>query len=170
MVLDPSKASLVDDQSCSFGPILYLDGQPYKATLAADSKSLSLDAWTEPMAELALPHSEQISSLHVAWEKAPGEWVLLKPGIVNGTAKVPPGNYRFYSVSLKAKTASGDFVVMSGTKRVPGGSIKAVAGETTPFKCGGPLDQRDHPVTRARPIRLCSARWLRLSSANRGPA
>ncbi|HXR08140.1 MAG TPA: hypothetical protein VN765_12470 [Candidatus Acidoferrum sp.] len=135
-----TQSSVVDDQSCSFGSILCLDGQPHKATLAADFKSLSLDPWTEPMAELALPHSEQISSLHVGWEKAPGEWVLLKPGVENGTAKVPPGNYRLYSVNLKAKTASGDFLVMSGTKRVPGNSIKAVAGVATFFKCGAPLE------------------------------
>ena len=132
--------SVVDDQSCSFGSILALDGQPYKVALAADFKSLSLDPSTEPMAELALSHPEQISSLHVAWEKSPGEWVLLKPSIVNGTAKVPPGNYRLYSVSLKAKAASGDFVVMSGTKRVPGAGIKAVAGAATLFKCGAPLE------------------------------
>jgi len=134
------QSTLFDDQSSSFGPILYLDGKPYKATLAADCKTLSLDAWTEPMAELAVAHAEQISSLHVAWEKAPGDWVLLKPSVENGTAKVPPGNYRLYSVNLRAKTASGDSLVMSGTKRVPGASIKAVAGQATLFNCGAPLE------------------------------
>ena len=134
------QSTVYDDQSCSFGPVLYLDGTPYKAALAADGKSLSLDAWTEPLAELAVPHSEQISSLHLAWEKSPGNWVLIRPGVENGVAKVPPGNYRLYSLVLKAKTASGDSLVMSGIKRLPGASIKAVAGQAALLKCGAPLD------------------------------
>jgi len=134
------QSSVLEDRSCSFGPILYLDAKPYKVTLAADCKSLSLDPWAEPMAELALqPRGEQVGSLEVAWEKTPGDWVLLQPGLDNGKAKVPPGNYRLYSLNLKGKTASGDFLVMSGTKRAPEGAIKAVAGQTALLKCGSPL-------------------------------
>jgi hypothetical protein len=133
------QSAIFDDKSCSFGPILYLDAKPYKATLAADCQSLSLDPWTEPLAELALQHGEQISSLQLAWEKTPGNWTLIEPGIENSKASVPPGNYRLYSAALKAKTASGEFLVMTGTKRVPAGGIKAVAGVTTPLPCGSPL-------------------------------
>ena len=60
-------------------PFSISTARPSKAALAADGKSLSLDAWTEPLAELAVPHSEQISSLHLAWEKSPGNWVLIRP-------------------------------------------------------------------------------------------
>jgi hypothetical protein len=134
------QSTVLEDQSRSYGPILYLDAKPYKATLAADCKSLSLDPWAEPLAELALqPRGEQVSSLQVAWEKAPGDWVLLQPGVENGKAKVPPGNYRLYSLVLKGKTASGDSLVMNGIKRAPEGTIKAVAGETASLKCGTPL-------------------------------
>ena len=132
--------TLLGDQSCPFGPLLYLDAKPYKATLSADCKTLSVEPWAEPMAELALQtQGEQVNNLELGWEKAPGDWVLLQPGVANGKAKVPPGNYRLYSVGLKAKTASGDSLIMSGTKRVPEGGIKAVAGESTPLKCGAPL-------------------------------
>jgi len=59
--------------------------------------------------------------------------------VENGKAKVPPGNYRLYSVGLKAKTSSGDSLILSGTKRMADAAIKAVAGESTPLKCGAPL-------------------------------
>ncbi len=134
------QSSVLEDQSRSFGPLLYLGAKPYKVAVAADSKSLSLAPWTEPLAELAMqPGGEHISSLELAWEKAPGDWVLLQPGVENGKAKVPPGNYRLYSLVLKGKTAAGDSLIMSGIKRAPEGTVKAVAGETTPLKCGAPL-------------------------------
>jgi hypothetical protein len=132
--------TLLGDQTSSFGPLLYFGAKPYKAALSADCKTLSLEPWSEPLAELALqPHGEFISTLRVGWEKTPGEWVLLQPGVENGKAKVPPGSYRFYSVGLKTKTSSGESLILSGTKRVVDGAIKAAAGESTPLVCGAPL-------------------------------
>ena len=50
--------------------MLYLDAKPSNATLAADCQTLSLNPWTEPLAELALqPRREQVNSLEVPWEK-----------------------------------------------------------------------------------------------------
>jgi len=77
--------------------------------------------------------------LKLAWESTPGEWVLLQPDVVKGKASVPPGNYRFYSVGLKARTSSGENLVMSGTKGVPDSAFKAVAGQSTALNCGSPL-------------------------------
>jgi hypothetical protein len=132
--------TLLGDRTSPFGPLLYFGAKPYKAALSADCKTLSLEAWPEPMAELALqPHGEFISTLRVGWEKTPGEWVLLQPGVENGKAKVPPGNYRLYSVGLKAKTSSGESLILSGTKRTLDGAIKAATGESTPLMCGAPL-------------------------------
>jgi len=134
------QSTLLGNQSSPFGPLLYLDAKPYKATLSADFKTLSLEPWAEPMAELALQtHGEQVNNLELGWEKAPGDWVLLQAGVANGKVKVPPGNYRLYAVGLKANSSSGDSLIMSGTKRVPEGGIKAMAGESTPLKCGAPL-------------------------------
>ena len=133
-------SALAAAQSATFAPILYLDAKPYKAALSADSKSLSLEPWTEPLAELDIqPHGEQVTSVNVAWEKSPNNWVLLQPNLENGKAKVPPGNYRLYACNLRAKVASGDTLVLTGTKRIVGSTLKAEAGAAASLKCGAPL-------------------------------
>lgn len=134
-------SSIENNESAPFGPVLYLGAKPYKAVLAADDKSLALEPWTGPLAELALqPHGDQVSDIQVAWESAPGQWQLLQPGVENGKARVPPGNYRLYSCSLKTPTAAGDTLILSGYKRTPKDDIKAEAGAPTPLKCGSPLE------------------------------
>ena len=143
--------SIGSSVSAPFGPLLYLGAKPYKAVLAADDKSLALETWTGPLAELALqPHGEQVSGIQVAWEAAPGEWQLLQPGVENGKAKVPSGNYRLYTCTLKVKTATGETMILSGYKRTPKDTIKAEAGVATPFKCGAPLEVK---VTSVRDTR-----------------
>jgi len=130
-----------DSASSPFGPMLYLGAKPYKATLSADCKSLALDPWAEPLAELAIqPHGEQVNVIQVAWESSPGKWQLLQPGVENGKAKVPPGNYRLYACTLKVKTSGGDSLILSGYKLSPKDTVKAEAGVPASFKCGSPLD------------------------------
>lgn len=129
------------DEAVPFASILYLGAKPYKAVVAADCKSLSVEPWTEPLAELDLkPHGDQVSSVQLAWEKAPGNWQLLEPGIENGKAKVPPGNYRLCATSIKARMPSGDTVHLSGYKRSLQPTIKADADARTELKCGAPLE------------------------------
>lgn len=143
--------SIGSNESAPFAPMLYLGARPGKAVLAADNKSLALEPWTGPLAELALqPHGEQVNGFQVAWEAAPGQWQLLQPGVENGKARVPPGNYRLYTCMLKVKTATGDTLNLSGYKRTPKDDIKAEAGVSTPFKCGAPLEVK---VTSARDTR-----------------
>ena len=133
--------SMGDNDTAPFGPILYLGAKPYQAKLAADCQSLALEPWSGPLAILELaPHGEQVNNLQVAWEKAPGEWQLLQPGVENGKAAVPPGNYRLYTCQLKAKTGMGDALILSGYKRTVGGTITATAGAPTLFNCGAPLE------------------------------
>ena len=143
--------SIGSSESAPFGPLLYLGAKPYKAVLAADSKSLALEPWTGPLAELALqPHGEQVNGIQVAWESVPGQWQLLQSGVENGKAQVPPGNYRLYTCMLKVKTTTGDTLNLSGYKRIPKDTTKAEAGASTPFKCGAPLEVK---VTSARDTR-----------------
>jgi hypothetical protein len=143
--------SIGSSESAPFGPMLYLGAKPYKAVLAADSKSLALEPWTGPLAELALqPHGEQVSGIQVAWESAPGQWQLLQPGVENGKAKVPPGNYRLYTCTLKVENAAGETLILSGYKRTPKDTTMARADAATPFKCGAPLEVK---VTSARDTR-----------------
>jgi hypothetical protein len=133
--------SIGSSAAAPFGPMLYLGAKPYKAVLAADCRSLALEPWTGPLAELALQaHGEQVSGIQVAWESAPGQWQLLQPGVENGKARVPSGNYRLYTCTLKVKTAVGETLILNGYKRTPKDTIKAGAGVATPFKCGAPLE------------------------------
>jgi hypothetical protein len=141
-------SSIGNSEAAPFGPMLYLGAKPYKAVLAADDKSLALEPWTEPLAELALqPHGEQVSGIGLAWESAPDRWQLLAPGVENGKARVPPGNYRLYTCTIKVKTAAGENLILSGYKTTLKDTTKAVAGAATPFKCGAPLEVK---VTSAR--------------------
>jgi hypothetical protein len=133
--------SVGNDSSAPFGPLLYLGAKPCRAALAADGKSLALEPWTGPLAELALqPRGGQVSRIQVAWEGAPGQWQLLQAGVENGKATVPPGNYWLYSCQIKVKTSPDETLVMSGIKRAVKEITKAEAGAATPFKCGPPLD------------------------------
>lgn len=132
--------SIGSNESAPFGPLLYLGAKPYKAVLTADCKSLALEPWTGPSGDLALqPHGEQVSSIQVAWESAPGQWQLLQPGVENGKATVPAGNYRLYACQIKAKTGAGETLILSGTKRSLKETTQAQADANTPFKCGSPL-------------------------------
>ena len=136
------RSSVGNDESSPFGPLLYLGAKPCKAVLAADDKSLALEPWSGPLAELALqPHGEQVSEIQVAWESAPDQWQLLQPGVENGKAKVPPGGYRLIGCTLKVNSAAGgETLILDAFKRTPEGTVKAEAGATAPFKCGSPLE------------------------------
>ena len=79
------KSSVENSVSAPFGPMLYLGAKPYKAVLAADCKSLGLEPWTGPLAELALqPHGEQVSGIQVAWESAPTNGNCFSPALKTG--------------------------------------------------------------------------------------
>jgi hypothetical protein len=135
------ESAVTEGESAPFGPVLYLGAKPYKAALSADAKSLALEPWTGPLAELTVqPHGDQVSRLQLAWESAPGQWQLLQPGVENGKAAVPPGNYRLYTCTLAVKTSAGDSLVLSGYRRLPKDTVKAEADATTPFQCGAPLE------------------------------
>jgi hypothetical protein len=124
-----------------FGPILYFGAAPWKAALSPDCKSLALEPWPEALAELALqPHGEQVQSVEVAWEASPGKWQLLDPGVENGKARVPPGNYRLIDCQLKVETAAGHTLAVTGGKMSLSEPVKAGVDAPTPFKCGAPLE------------------------------
>lgn len=149
------ESSIGSNESAPFAPMLYLGAKPGKAVLAADNKSLALEPWTEPLAELALqPYGEQVGGIQVAWEGAPGQWQLLQPGVENGKTQVPPGNYRLYTCTIKVKTTAGENLILSGYKRTPKDTTKTEAGAPTPFKCGSPLEIK---VTSARDTRVVAA-------------
>ncbi len=137
-----AEISLTRAEAQVFGPILYVGATPFKVSLSAGYKSLMLEDWSAPLAQLALPEGGTIDRLQVLWEGAPGRWQLLQPLVQGGLAKVPPGNFRLYTCTLRAKTPAGDALVLSGTKRSLKDTVSATAGATVPFKCGAPLEIR----------------------------
>ena len=66
-------------EACPFGPILYLGTKAYKVALAPDCKSLRVEPWTEPLAEVALhPQGDQVRNITLAWEGPNGRWQLFR--------------------------------------------------------------------------------------------
>jgi hypothetical protein len=125
---------------CPFGPILYLGSKTYKVGLSSDYKSLRVEAWPEPLAEVALqPRGEQVRDVTLAWERPNGQWQLIKPAVANGKAMVPPGDYRLYASNLLGKDTAGHQVMLSGTQRSPQRPVTFTAGKANTLACGVPL-------------------------------
>ncbi|HWU40757.1 MAG TPA: hypothetical protein VN203_24175, partial [Candidatus Acidoferrum sp.] len=136
--------------SCPFGTVLYLGGNPYKLALAPDCKSLSVEPWTEDLAEVTLrPHGDQVQNVKLAWQPPGGDWQLIRPTVAEGKVKVPPGDYRLYQCTLVAKGTPRDQIMVSGMQRVPQTPANFVAGKANTFECGTPL-QIKVTATRSR--------------------
>jgi hypothetical protein len=141
---------LFQSEVCPFGPILYLGGKAYKIALAPDCKSLRVEPWSEPLAEVALqPHGDQVKHLTLAWEGPNGKWQLIRPAVTGGKVMVPPGNYRLYACSLVGGSGSRDQVMVSGMQRIPQTPVSIAAGQANKLDCGGPL-QIKVTATKAR--------------------
>jgi hypothetical protein len=142
--------NLFQSEACPFGPILYLDGKAYKVTLAPDCKSLRVEPWSEPLAEVALrPDGDQVKHLTLAWEGPNGKWQLIRPAVTGGKVMVPPGNYRLYACSLVGGSGSRDQVMVSGMQRIPQTPVSIATGQANTLDCGGPI-QIKVTATKAR--------------------
>ncbi len=125
--------------SVSYAPILYLKNKPYKIALASDYKSIQIEPWAEPLADLDLrPQGDQVSSVVLASENA-GQWQLIKPGLSNGRASVPPGQYRLYSGTLVPQASVDNQVRAGGYKRAVSEPVVVKVGSANTLLCGGPL-------------------------------
>ncbi len=130
-----------DPESSPFGPILYLGATPYHVTLAKDCTSLSVEPWKEPLATVSVaPTGKQVREVLVGWEHKPKEWRLLKAGVAQGQAKLPPGKLRLTGCVLEAKTADGQSLVLSGSYRKTDKAIEARVGKEAVLRCGAPLE------------------------------
>jgi hypothetical protein len=125
----------------SFGPILYFGAAPYQVTLGANCKSVEVQPYPEPLAELSLqPQGEQVTRVSLAWERPDGKWQLVNPAVVQGKAKAPPGSYRLYGCFLRGKAKDGSERQASAYQRARKTPLKVAAGQTTDLRCGGPLE------------------------------
>jgi hypothetical protein len=134
------ESDVLQSETCPFGPILYLGAKAYKVALTPDCKSLRVERWTEPLAEVTLqPHGDQVRHITLAWEGPNGNWQLIRPAVTDGKVMVPPGNYRLYACSLVGAGASRDQVTVSGMQRIPQEPMSIATGKANTLACGGPL-------------------------------
>ncbi len=130
-----------DTECCPFGSVLYFGATPYKVALTPDGKSLRVEPWREPLAEVALqPHGEQVCRVTLAWEQPNKGWQLIRAGVADGKIKVPPGNYRLCKCELLGKGAPRDQVMASASQSVPKKPMAFAAGKANTLRCGAPLE------------------------------
>ena len=126
--------------SYPFGPILYLASKAYKVGLSADDRTLQVEPWPEPLAEVALPpRGELVHHLTLAWQCPDGHWQSLRPAVTGGKVLVPPGDYRLYGSTLLGKGAAGDQVRLDGWQWTPQTPVRFAAGKANTLNCGAPL-------------------------------
>lgn len=109
--------------------------------LTPDCKSLRVEPWHEPLAELALqPRGDQVRDITLAWERSRGQWQLIRPAVAGGKVMVPPGNYRLYACNLLGKGPPGAHVMVSGTRRNLQTPVSVALGKANTLICGAPLE------------------------------
>jgi hypothetical protein len=125
-----------------FGPFLYVGAKAYKMVMAPDCRSLRVEPWSEPLAEVALqPQGDQVRSITLAWEQPGGRWQLLRPAVAaGGKVQVPSGNYRLYACNIVGEGAARDRVTLSATRRAVLPPVSVAAGRNNTLACGAPLD------------------------------
>ena len=132
---------LFDTESCPYGPILYFGATPYKVALAPDCRSLRVEPWTDPLAEVTLqPHGDQVCNVTLAWERPNKQWQLIRAGVADGKIKLPPGNYRLSTCVLLGKGAPRDQVMASGYQRVTRKPVNFATAKANTLRCGAPLE------------------------------
>lgn len=130
-----------DQEAESLAPVHYFGPAPYSISLGPDCKTLRVEPFSEPVAELAVqPHGETVSRVTLAWEQSAGQWYLLGPVVAGGKVKVPPGNYRLYACQLDAKAGDGQPLQLMAYKRTVKPSFKAEAGAPAELRVGAPLE------------------------------
>ncbi|HEY5912414.1 MAG TPA: hypothetical protein VJA21_17570 [Verrucomicrobiae bacterium] len=131
----------LDLEARPFGPLLCLGATPCKAALAADGKSLRLEPYTDPLAEVAIePRGDQVRNLTLAWEHPAGKWQLLNTPVEKGRVQVPPGRYRFYYCAVFGQNSGADPVMASANQSVQKTPFKFEAGKANTLRCGAPLE------------------------------
>ncbi|MGA2660196.1 MAG: hypothetical protein ABSH34_22075 [Verrucomicrobiota bacterium] len=124
----------------AFGPLQYFGPRPYKVSLAPDRRSLRVERWTGPLAEVAVrPHGDQVRNLELAWEKSRGQWQLLDPPVLDGKFTVPPGDYRLSGCNVVATPAQGQPVMAGAFQQNIRKTVRFTAGRLNTFRCGPPL-------------------------------
>jgi hypothetical protein len=134
------EVTLTNSEASPMGPLLYHGPTPCRVALADGRKSVRLDPYEGPLAEVLLkPLGEQVESLSLAWEETKDQWQLLKPEPFDAAVRVPPGRYRLTVCQLRATGTNGIPVFARGYKRTLQPTILFEAGRTNFLLCGAPL-------------------------------
>ncbi len=128
-------------QAAPLGPVVYLGATPYQVALAPDCRSLSVQPWKEPLAEVALrPRGDQVRHVTLAWRGPGDQWQLLRAGVAEGKIHVPPGSYRLYGCTVWGQAAPGDQVMAAAFQRLVKKPFNFAAGKANTLNCGAPLE------------------------------
>ena len=153
-----------------FSPILYLGSKAYQVALTADYKSLRVEPWPEPLAEVALqPRGEQVRNISLAWECPNGQWQRILPAVTNGKVMVPSGSYRLLACDLLGRRAPGDQVVVLGIQSIPQTPMTFAAGKANTLGCGGPLQIKVTATKTSAPGRGILSRYFGAAWAGSDP-
>ncbi len=135
------EGNLAQTETRPFGPMLYVGATPCGAKVDSGCRTLSLEKWAEPLAEVTIqPRGDQVRRLLLAREAPAGKWHLMSPVVIDGKMKVPPGNYRLNACTLMGSDSAGEQVMAAGTQRVARNPVSFAAGRANTMRCGGPLE------------------------------
>jgi hypothetical protein len=129
--------TLLVDESEGFSSVTYFGTKPYTLGLSVDFKTLSLEPFTGALGELKL--SNPVSELVLAREVASNKWEPLRPGIKDGKANLPVGQYRLIRNTLAGKDAQG-VATIGQSDEVSESIFKIEASKIQTLACGLPID------------------------------
>lgn len=122
-----------------FGSTVYFGAAPYRVELGADGRTIVVNEWTGPLGELEFrSEGATVRSVLLAREEA-GNWQVFRPGLANGRARVPVGQYRLYACDVVGTAANREPVAAGGFLRVMKEPVTVSPNATTTIACGGPL-------------------------------
>ena len=128
-------------EAAPFGPLLYTGARPLRVELGPQCRSLRVEPWTQPLAEVTLePRGNEVRNVSLGWQQADGNWQLLRAGAAGGKILVPPGQYRFYACTLLGESPGRQPVMVSGSQRLFQEPLRFHAGTPAQLRCGGPLE------------------------------
>jgi hypothetical protein len=135
------EADRADSEVSPFGPMLAFGNTAFRVKLTANCAALDIQPWPGAAANLTVQsQGAQVRDVTLGWERGTKDWVLLKAGLNQGWAAVPPGVLVFNGCVLEAQTRAGLPLMLVGTYRKLDKTVRATAGQTATLACGGPLE------------------------------
>jgi hypothetical protein len=127
-------------EAVPFGPLLYGGARPLRVALGPQCRSLRVEPWSQPLAEVTLePRGKEVRNVSLGWQQPEGNWQLLRVAAAGGKMLLPPGQYRFYACTLLGESPERRPVMVSGSQRLFEEPVRFEAGAPAQLCCGTPL-------------------------------